>query len=125
MDYNQLIDKILRDTKDGKLKWKNIKSIPDCIVLAPKKITKCFYTNINNDSNFYVTEYSYYSYSAERDETYEAYSIKCSLIQDNTEILSFDSSELDNPNVLKNLINVILKKLFDPCQQLTKFLNDK
>lgn len=125
MDYNQLIDKILKDTKDGKLKWENIKSLPDCIVLAPKKITKCFYTNINNDLNFYVTEYSYYSYSTERDEMYEAYSIKCSVIQDNIETLSFDLSELDCPDKLEKLINAISKKLFDPCQQLTKFLNDK
>lgn len=123
MDSNQLIDTIIKKTKTNQLKWSLVKELPICIVLSPLKITKMFRTNIN-DIDFYLIEYSYYAYSVDYDERYIDFSIKCSCVQDDIETLSIDREDVEPVSKMKELMDLIIDKIYNTENQLDEFIDN-
>lgn len=123
MDSNQLIDTIIKKTKNNQLKWFLAKEMPICIVLSPLKITKIFRTNIN-DIDFYLIEYSYYAYSVDYDERYIAFSIKCSCVQDDIETLSIDREDIEPASKMNELMDLIIDKIYNTENQLDEFIDN-
>lgn len=123
MDSNQLIDTIIKKTKNNQLKWFLAREMPICIVLSPLKITKIFRTKIN-DIDFYLIEYSYYAYSVDYDERYITFSIKCSCVQDDIETLSIDREDIEPASKMNELMDIIIDKIYNTENQLDEFIDN-
>lgn len=122
MNNELLIEKLISNTENGKQYWTIERSLPSCVVIVYEEITKMFSTNITDDMKFYLIEYSYLKYFPEFDNYRPRYSLYASLIKDNVEVGGFDRSSMYASSIMEKLLDLIVKQIYNPDEDIERFI---